>query len=329
MVPNVVYVGMGKAGSTLLHKLFLKHPDICVSEVNKEINFFSSRINWAKGRQWYESRFDNYNGERWIIDISPGYHNKPIAMERIKEMLGGQTKIIFTFRRFTEFAFSRYLHRIRGKRMRGSFLELLEHKNMFYKPIDTIVGRYIETFGKENVLLMHYEREFNRASPSFELSVYRFLDLPTIENYYRPEDVGVNSGYYPRFVCADDKPYEEENDGVVYRVPEKTLVYCSGRPYRNVFWKNKVDARYRNAIDLEKSWTKTLDEESYRYVQQKYTEPLAERLEKQLGISFEHWYVKEPRRLEYRPAPLPDAYIADPVLKAQRLEGNSSQTPWS
>ncbi len=88
-------------------------------------------------------------------------------------------------------------------------------------------------------------------------------------------------------------------------------------------------ARYRKAIDLENSWTTVLDEESYQYIQKNYTEPLAERLEKQLGASFEHWYVTEPRRLEYKPAPLPDAYIVDPVLKASRLEVNSSQTPWS
>lgn len=329
MVPNVVYVGMGKAGSTLLHKLFLKHPDICVSGVNKEINFFSSHVNWEKGRQWYESRFENYNGEHWIIDISPGYHNRPIVIQRIKEMLGENVKIIFTFRRFTEFAFARYLHRIRGRRIRGSFFELLEHKKMFYKPLDTIIGNYIESFGRENVLIMHYEKEFNRASPSFEQSIYKFLDIPAAESYYCQEDSSVNSGYYPRFVCAEDAPYEEELDGIVYRVPENTLVYCSGRPYRNVFWKKKVDARYRKALDLQKSWTTTLDEEAYRHVQKNYTEPLAERLERQLGSSFEHWYVTEPRCLEYSPAPLPDAYIADPVLKAERLELNSSQTPWS
>ncbi len=328
MVPNVVYVGMGKAGSTLLHKLFLKHPDICVSEIDKEINFFSSHRNWAKGWQWYESRFENYNGERWVIDISPGYHNKFITLQRIKKLLGEQIKIIFTFRRFTEFAFSRYLHRIRAKRIRGSFLELLEYENMFYKPLDSIVGSYIETFGRENVLLMHYEKEFNRASPSFEHSIYEFLDMPPTGNYYRPEDSGVNSGYYPRFVYAGDAAHEEEFGGIAYRVPEKTLVYCSGRPFKNIFWKDKVDARYRKALELEKSWTTTLDEESYRYVQQNYTEPLAERLEKRLGISFEHWYVKEPRCLKYSPAPLPDAYIANPVIKAERLEVNPDKMLW-
>lgn len=247
----------------------------------------------------------------------------------MKELLGDEIKVIFTFRRFTEFAFSRYLHRIRGKLLRGSFFELLEQKNMFYKPLDTIVDSYIKTFGGDNVLIMHYEREFQKASPTFEQSIYEFLDIPLTENYYQQEDSEVNSGYFPRFVFAGDEPHEEELDGISYRVPEKTLVYCSGRPYRNIFWKNNVDARYRKAIDLENSWTTVLDEESYQYIQNNYTEPMAERLEKQLGTSFKHWYVTELRRLEYKPAPLPDAYIVDPVLKANRLEINSSQTPWS
>lgn len=329
MVPNVLYVGMGKAGSTLLHKLFLKHPDICVSDVNKEVNFFSNVANWRKGREWYESRFQNYKGERWVVDISPGYHNKQIVMQRIREMLGEQTKIIFTFRRFTEFAFSRYLHRLRGKRLQGSFLELLEQRRMFYKPLDEIVGNYIDTFGSENVLMMHYEKEFDRKSPSFENRIYQFLGLPETESYYASSDNGVNSGYYPRFVYSGETPYEEECDGIIYRVPENTLVFCSGRPYRNICWNRNVQGRVKNALELERGWTTSLSEESYHYVQKNYTEPLAERLEKRLGITFEHWYVANPRRLEYKPAPLPDAYIYDQDIKAARLSGNKIQTPWS
>lgn len=330
MLPNVVYAGMGKAGSTLLYKLFLRHPDIHVSALDKEINFFSSESNWGKGVSWYEGRFPGYQGEPWVIDISPGYHNKLIAVSRMKALLGQDLKVIFTFRRFTEFAFSRYLHRIRGKRARGGFLEMLEKRRMFYKPLDVLVGEYIKTFGRDNVLIMHYENEFDKSLPSFEQRIYEFLGLPVTDRFYAGSvDRKVNSGYYPRFVYSDDGPYNEEIDGVAYRVPANTLVYCSGRPYRNIFWGHGAHFKPSDAFELQRTWTTCLDEDGYDYVQKTYTEPLAHRLENSLGMSFEHWYVDGTQRIEYLPAPLPDAYINDPVLRAERLNINKTQTPWS
>lgn len=330
MLPNVVYVGMGKSGSTLLHKLFLRHPDIYVSKKVKEINFFAKDMNWSKGLSWYEDMFDGYRNERWVVDISPGYHNKVKSIARMKTVLGDEVKIIFTFRRFTDFAFSRYLHRIRGKRLRGGFLELLEQKSMFIKPLDELVGQYIDAFGSENVLIMHYENEFKRSSPTFEERIYEFLGLPTSDSYYETtEDVTVNSGFYPRFVHADGKPYEEEYDGVAYRVPANTLVFCSGRTYKNVCWTEDVKQEAVQARALQNSWTTCLDEEAYSYVQEKYTIPLAQRLEDRLGISFEHWHVTAPKRLEYRASPLPDHYICDDKLRAERMSANKIYTPWT
>ncbi len=330
MLPNLVYVGMGKSGSTLLHKLFLKHQDIYVSTQHKEINFFSRENNWEKGVEWYKAMFSGYQGEKWLVDISPGYHNKKKSVARMKEVLGKNVKVIFTFRRFTDFAFSRYLHRIRGKMVRGSFLELLDRKSMFFKPLDVLVGDYVEAFGKENVLIMHYEKEFNRTAPYFERRIYDFLGLSVDDTYYKKEaDVKVNSGFYPRFVYACEAPYEEEVGGIQYRVPEDTLVFCSGRPYKNIYWTKRSRAKAKELFELQSSWTTYLDEETYWYVQKKYTEPLARRLEDKLDISFEHWYVDKPKRIEYQQAPLPDAYICDHEILKRRLGYNKHQTPWT
>lgn len=330
MLPNVIYVGMGKAGSTLLHKLFLRHPDIYVSEANKEINFFTSAENWSKGKEWYESQFADHHGQKWVVDISPGYHNKLQSIERMKEILGDDLKILFTFRRFTDFAYSRYLHTLRSRMVRGGFLELLEEKSMYFKPLDVIVGEYIRAFGRENVLIMHYEKDFDRSVPTFEKAIYNFLDLPCGKQYYDPsKDLQVNSGYVPRFVYTQDKAYEEVRDGVQYSVPPETLVFCTGRTYRNISWKRNVKEKTAEAIDVEKSWTTSLDEETYEYIQKEYTEPLAIRLEDKLDISFQHWFVNEPTRLDYPAAPLPDDYISDQVLREQRLLVNQTQTPWS
>lgn len=321
-LPNVLYIGMGKSGSTLIYKMMLRHPDIFVSDDFKELNFFGNNKRWRDGIGWYENCFRNYNGERFIADISPGYHIKDMTRERMVDVLGTNLKIIFTFRRFTDFAFSRYLQKVRSRRVPHSFLHELEVMGNFYRPLDDIIEKYVETFGRENLLIMEYEKDFVRGAPKFEPQIYDFLGLDSSQSYYDASaDTGVNKGYVPRFAYAGPQGLEETRDGVVYRVPANTLVYCNGRGYQNKSWKDPSKAVLDEQRAVEAEWTTEMTPELYDYVQQKYTLPLAQRIKDRLGINLDYWEI-EPKRIAYEPAPLPDAYIVNPDGVA--LE----QTPW-
>lgn len=308
-LPNVFYIGMGKSGSTLIHKLFLRHPDICVTEDSKEVNFFGNFQHWSLGVDWYRNAFRNHKGEQYVADISPGYHIKPQTMDRLAATVGTDVRLIFTFRQFTNFAYSRYLQKVRSRRLPASFLDELEGKGNFYRPLGELLERYFEQFGAENFLIMEYEKHFKRDDPKFEPAIYEFLDLPSGQSYYAADaDESVNAGYTPRFVFAEDGDIEEERDGVVYRVPQGTLVYCNGRGYQNTHWTDPRPQVVEQATAAEKLWTKKMDTELYAYVQEKYTLPLAADIKARLGIDLSYWDVP-PREIAYPPAPLPDAYI--------------------
>ena len=51
-VPNFIYIGTGKAGTTWLHNILLKHDAIYVTPV-KETNFFD--LNYERGLSWYKN----------------------------------------------------------------------------------------------------------------------------------------------------------------------------------------------------------------------------------------------------------------------------------
>ncbi len=322
VLPNVFYVGMGKSGSTLIHKLFLRHPDICVSEDFKELNFFGNFQHWNKGVAWYEHLFRNHTGERFVADISPGYHIKPQSMDRLAATVGTDVRLIFTFRRFTDFAYSRYLQKVRSRRLAASFLDELEGKGNFYRPLGELLERYLEQFGAENFLFMEYEKDFKRDAPQFEEKIYEFLGLPNDRSYYSSDaDERVNAGSTPRFVYAADGDHEETRDGIVYRVPQGTLVYCNGRGYQNTHWVDPAQDVLENAEHAESLWTKKMDRDLYQYVQDKYTVPLAEDIKSRLGIDLSYWDT-EPREIAYDDAPLPDAYIVSGA------DGARATTPW-
>lgn len=322
VLPNLVYIGMGKSGSTLLHKLFLKHPDFCVSQENKEINFFGNNKRWSQGIEWYETCFSGYSGERYIADISPGYHHKSKTRERLVAALGKNTKILFTFRRFTDFAYSRYLQKIRSRRLPHSFLHELDTLKNFYAPLEQILDGYIKELGRENILLMNYEQHFDYNKPTFEQEIYGFLGL-NLNSYYKPSlDSKVNKGYVPRYVYSGKEGYEEEFEGKKYSVPPNTLVYCNGRGYQNIHWDDPSLDQINQQQDIESNWTTCLSKESYQYVQEKYTMPLAKKVFAKIGWDLRHWDIA-PKEIKYGPAPLPDNYL---VNKSQfdTLE----TTPW-
>ncbi|RHW26030.1 hypothetical protein D0Z08_17050 [Nocardioides immobilis] len=230
-------------------------------------------------------------------------------MDRLEETVGTDVRLIFTFRRFTDFAYSRYLQKARSRRLAATFLDELEGKGKgkgkgnFYHPLGELLERYVEQFGSENFLFMEYEKHFKRDAPQFEEKIYDFLGLPNDVSYYSSDaDEKVNAGYTPRFVHAKDGDYEEERDGAVYRVPKGTLVYCNGRGYQNPHWDDPSPQVIEEAAKCESLWTKTMDRELYQYVQEKYTLPLAEDVKARLGIDLSYWDI-EPRGIAYVDAP--------------------------
>jgi sulfotransferase family protein len=62
--PNFLYIGVSRAGSTWLHTLLLKHPNVYVPEA-KGLYFFDKE--YSRGVEWYESFFQDCTSDHSAV----------------------------------------------------------------------------------------------------------------------------------------------------------------------------------------------------------------------------------------------------------------------
>lgn len=122
-LPNFLFIGTGKAGSTSLYRYLNQHPEVFMSPV-KETNFFS----YEGGRPYfcgpgdlesaahhttitniqdYENNFKGVTTEKAIGEASPSYLYIPEAPHRIKKYIP-QVKMIVILRNPVDRAFSAF-----------------------------------------------------------------------------------------------------------------------------------------------------------------------------------------------------------------------------
>ena len=78
--PNLVILGQAKAGTTSLHELLSMHSDIHANNVYKDHMFFS----YADRMKNLPRLFDNYAGERYVLDTGATYCVDRAALEWIR-----------------------------------------------------------------------------------------------------------------------------------------------------------------------------------------------------------------------------------------------------
>ena len=127
-LPNFLFIGTGKAGSTSLYYYLNEHPDVYMSPV-KETNFFSyeggrpdfcgpgdrssiSHKTTITTIQDYKANFDGAQQESAVGEVSPSYLYLPKAPQRIKHYLPN-VKMIVILRNPADRAYSNFQHKVR------------------------------------------------------------------------------------------------------------------------------------------------------------------------------------------------------------------------
>lgn len=117
MLPNMLVIGAGKAGTTSLHYYLGRHPDIYMSR-RKEL-FFFQRPNWRERVEWYESCFPKPTTVRG--EASPSYSAYPVHPEvptRVRELIP-EVKLLYLVRDPVDRIVAQYAqHRAEGKESR-------------------------------------------------------------------------------------------------------------------------------------------------------------------------------------------------------------------
>ncbi len=139
-LPNLVVIGAMKCGTSALHQLLGRHPDIAMSQP-KELNFFFgpdqaasgswTQGNWHRGVGWYARHFDRRAGVRG--ESSPGYTSPshPEVARRMAAIVPA-ARLVYLVRDPVERAISQYHHhRAEGSEARPLEEALLDSDSQY------------------------------------------------------------------------------------------------------------------------------------------------------------------------------------------------------
>lgn len=213
ILPNFFVVGAAKSGTTSLYRYLEQHPDVYMSSI-KEPHWFS-RVSPNPGRgihpvtseAGYLRLFKEWRGERAVGEASPSYLWDAAAPGRI-EQSAPNARIIIVLREPISRAFSHYLMDVHAGRQDLPFYEALEEDyartakgwgiSNLYVDLGLYCGQvsnYIETFGRENVLVLVFEEAFADLDSTSE-TVERVLSFLEVDPAV-VDDIGYRRQYNP------------------------------------------------------------------------------------------------------------------------------------
>lgn len=209
MLPNFLFIGAEKSGTTWFYRRLKEHPDIFLPET-KEIHFFNrynsnlvEHDHYARfSLSWYENFFRTCGGERVVGEVTPMYLCDPCAPERIKIVLP-KVKLICCLRNPVDRAYSHYWMARRKEHTHLSFAQVIEsreprfiERGLYHKQLQA----YFDLFAPEQVLVLIHEEVFRQPARALQ-RVCRFLEVN------------------PSFPQVAAETREEENASAEYRSP--------------------------------------------------------------------------------------------------------------
>lgn len=149
-LPNFLFLGPDRSGSTWLHAALSRHPQVYLSEA-KDLYFFERYFH--RGVDWYASQFRKARRHHEIIgEICPTYLYAPQAADRIHRTLPN-ARLMICVRDPVRRAFSSYLYLRRNGRRLKSFSKALESVPRLIERgrYATYLQPYLERFGTDRI----------------------------------------------------------------------------------------------------------------------------------------------------------------------------------
>jgi hypothetical protein len=165
-VPDFLYIGTSKAGSTWLFNALSVHEDVWLAS-NKGLYFFDAHFD--RGVDWYRQQFEDADG-RAVGEFSHSYLSSPEAPARIAAY-SPSMRLLVCLREPVDRAFSDYLDLVKNNGFAGSFSQAVEQ---YPRLLDR--GRYATHLSR---YLEHF--------PAAQLHVGLFDDLKTSPQGYADE----------------------------------------------------------------------------------------------------------------------------------------------
>jgi len=175
-LPNFVYIGPSKAGSTWLHEVLIQHPQVYLSEA-KDLYFFDRYFD--RGVDWYAGYFRDAGPQHKVVgEVCQEYLSSAEAPARMRSVLGDDVRLMVTLREPVARTFSGYLYMRKHAIFTGTFREALETRpgmleHNFYA---THLSRYIEVFDRSAIYPAVFD-DLDEDPQGFITDLLNWLDI--------------------------------------------------------------------------------------------------------------------------------------------------------
>lgn len=173
-LPNFLYVGPDKAGSSWIHEVLLKHPDVYLTPA-KDLYYFDRY--YDRGLGWYSAQFADAREEEVVGEVCQDYLFHPEAAARIHDTLG-PVKVMVSLRDPVERAWSSYLYMRKHGIGPDTFGEALETRPelLGHGRYASALDRYLELFPRESVYVALFD-DLERDPQTFLNGITDFLEI--------------------------------------------------------------------------------------------------------------------------------------------------------
>ncbi len=174
-LPNFLYLGPDKSGSSWLFEVLRNHPD-CFVPACKDVYYFDEH--YDKGMDWYLDFFrDARPGVPAMGELSHSYLFSMEAADRIRQDLPG-VKLMASLRQPVERCYSHYLYLVSSGLVTSSFAEAIDNRpgltrSSYYAKS---VEGYLERFGPERFKVLFFD-DLKKDPRHYASQVYDFLGL--------------------------------------------------------------------------------------------------------------------------------------------------------
>lgn len=173
-LPNFLYIGPDKAGSSWLHEVLLSHPQVFMTPA-KDLYYFDRY--YEKGTDWYAAHFARATDEHVVGEVCQDYLFHPAAAERIDETLE-KPRFMVTLRDPVDRAFSSYLYMLKMGQQPGDFGQALTHRPelLDHGRYGQGLDRFADRFGDESVHVSVFD-DLQADPQEFVDRVLSFLEV--------------------------------------------------------------------------------------------------------------------------------------------------------
>ncbi len=174
-LPNFLFLGPDKCGSTWLQDVLSTHPEVHLTPA-KDTYFFNREF--RRGLRWYERQFSGATGEHLVVgEICHDYLFDDRAADRIAEVLPN-AKLMICLRDPADRAYSAYLNLTRHGLYDGWFEEALDAvpELVDHGRYGVHIRRYLDRFDRERLFVAHFD-DLTADPQRFLDGVTRFLGV--------------------------------------------------------------------------------------------------------------------------------------------------------